>query len=150
MKNFIKNFGIGLAVFALFAVLGGVYNFLIPKKPSALKKVQIGEQLFAVEIADSPVERMKGLSGRANLPENQGMLFLFESPGNYGFWMMGMYIPIDIVWIRGNQIIGLEKNISSSSSLNYYPPEPVDKVLEINAGLSDKLGIKAGDSILLE
>src|SRR3989344_811917 len=150
MTKFIKNFGIGLALFLTFLVLGGLYNFLDKEQQPILKETRLGGQLFSIEIADTPAKRIRGLSGRSSLPENRGMLFIFEIPGQYGFWMKGMFIPIDIIWIRGNQIIGLEKNILQSSNLNYYSPEPVDKVLEINAGLSDKLGLKAGDEIELK
>ena len=150
MTKFIKNFGIGLALFLTFLVLGGLYNFLDKEQQPILKETRLGGQLFSIEIADTPAKRIRGLSGRSSLPENRGMLFIFEIPGQYGFWMKGMFIPIDIIWIRGNRIIGLEKNILPSSNLNYYSPEPVDKVLEINAGLSDKLGLKAGDEIELK
>ena len=150
MTKFIKNFGIGLTLFLAVLVLGGLYNFLDKEQQPILKETRLGGQLFSIEIADTPAKRIRGLSGRSSLPENRGMLFIFEIPGQYGFWMKGMFIPIDIIWIRGNQIIGLEKNILPSSNLNYYSREPVDKVLEINAGLSDKLGLKAGDEIELK
>ena len=150
MTKFIKNFGIGLALFLTFLVLGGLYNFLDKEQQPILKETRLGGQLFSIEIADTPAKRIRGLSGRSSLPQNRGMLFIFEIPGQYGFWMKGMFIPIDIIWIRGNRIIGLEKNILPSSNLNYYPSEPADKVLEINAGLSDKLGLKAGDEIELK
>lgn len=145
-----KNFGISLAIFLLFVVLGGFYNFLAKDNQPDLKEIQINDLLFKAEVADTPAERIKGLSGRAALPDSHGMLFMFSAPGNYGFWMNGMLIPLDIIWINGSRIAGVEKNISPSSVLNYYPPEPVDKVLEINAGLADKLGIKAGDKVKLD
>jgi uncharacterized membrane protein (UPF0127 family) len=54
---------------------------------------------LSVEVADTPAERGRGLSGREMLPENSGMLFVFDTPGRYGFWMYGMKFPLDIIWI---------------------------------------------------
>lgn len=140
-------------VFILFlalVVVGGLYKFLVPKNLSGIKFVQIDSAAFELEIADTPAERMKGLSGRKNFPENKGMLFIFQSLGNYGFWMKDMQIPLDILWIKGDQLLGIDKNIAATSTKIYYPPEMVDRVLEINAGLADKLGLKVGDMVSLQ
>ncbi|MDD5590195.1 MAG: DUF192 domain-containing protein [Candidatus Portnoybacteria bacterium] len=109
---------------------------------------------IAVKFADDPRERARGLSGRDSLDQNQGMLFIFEKPDLYGFWMKDMKFPLDFIWISGNKITDLSENIPyprENSYLNlpkYQPKEPVDKVLEINAGLVEKYGIKIGDEIL--
>ena len=146
-----KNFGVGLAIFLVVLALGGIYGLLAQNKPEASeedkRKIWIGEQLFLAELADTAVKRNSGLSGRASLPENQGLLFVFSQAGSYEFWMKGMQFPLDIIWIGNDQVVGIEKNIPANSMNTYYPPQPVDKVLEINAGLSDKLGIQAGDSV---
>lgn len=150
MKNSLKNFVIGLAVFLLIVVFGGFYSFLAKDRQLDLKEVQVGERLFMAEVADTSAKRTKGLSGRANLPENQGMLFVFGAPDIYGFWMKGMRIPLDILWIKGLKVVAIEKNISATSTQVYYPPEPVDRVLEINAGLADKFEIKSEDAVNLK
>jgi len=70
--------------------------------------------------------------------------------------MLGMRFPIDIIWIKNNRVVGIEKNVPApekgipEAALKVYnPPESVDRVLEINAGLSDSLGIKIGDSFAI-
>ena len=108
---------------------------------------------FMVEVADTIVSRTRGLSGRAGLKENEGMLFVFGSPDMHGFWMKDMKFPIDIVWIRGEKIVGFAENTMpepGKSLLNlrvYYSPEPADRVLEIKAGLVEKFGLKIGDTV---
>ncbi len=106
---------------------------------------------FGVEVAGNTVKRAQGLSGRLYLSGNEGMIFLFGAPGNHGFWMKDMKFPIDILWIRGERIVGWEEEAQPARGLEelviYYPPEPVDKVLEINAGLIRKYGLKIGDTI---
>ena len=115
-----------------------------------ISKVVIGTSEFKVEIANTPLLRSQGLSGRDFLDPSEGMLFIFESPGKHGFWMKDMKIPIDIIWIQGDRIVGyvknapIEPNKSMFNLTTYRPPVEVDKVLEINGGLVDQYGIGIG------
>jgi len=123
--------------------------------PASKPNVKIGQAEFSVDIADTGALREQGLSGRASLPENSGMFFVFPSLGNYGFWMKDMNFPIDIVWIKGDTVAGFSENTKPQPGTSilflkiYYPPARIDKVLEINAGLVKKLGLKIGDSVSL-
>lgn len=101
---------------------------------------------FFVDVADDEVLRERGLSGRDSLEKNSGMLFVFDKPGIYGFWMKDMRFSIDIVWIRDGKVLGYEENLDylDQSSI-YYPPGEVDTVLEIGAGEVGEIGIEKGD-----
>lgn len=74
------------------------------------------------------------------------MLFIFETPGQHGFWMKDMNFSIDIVWIDENlQIVGIDKNIAPETFPNiFYPNQLVKYVLEIPAGYSDAHRIGLG------
>lgn len=151
MNIMIKQILIGLAVFVLLAVFGFAF-FILPRFGGAKTgEVKVGEAIFKVEIADTPELRSKGLSGRGYLKPDEGMLFIFPFPGNYGFWMKNMKFPLDIIWIKDNKIVGMiigaEPEMEEPLTV-YNPPEPIDKVLEINAGLTQKLGIKIGDNVV--
>ncbi|MEK7584928.1 MAG: DUF192 domain-containing protein [Patescibacteria group bacterium] len=102
-----------------------------------------------LELADTDTTRTKGLSGRASLPSDTGLLFVFDRAGTYGFWMKEMNFPIDIVWINeAKQVVGITKNLTPESYPQvFYPPEPIKSALEINAGAAEKLGIKKGDQL---
>ena len=93
----------------------------------------------------------KGLSGRNNLPEDQGMLFIFEKKGTYGFWMRDMKFPIDIIFIDDDMVVYIVENASPGAQTPnltiYIPDVPVNRVLELNAGQVKKLGIKKGIKI---
>ena len=66
---------------------------------------------FAVEIADTDAERAKGLMYRKELPEGQGMLFDFHREQEVGFWMQNTYIPLDMIFIRGDgRILRIAEN----------------------------------------
>ena len=117
-------------------------------------KVQIADQTFSVQVARTEVEKQIGLSETEVLGENDGMLFVFDKPDFYSFWMKNMKFPIDIIYIKGDKITTIIKNASPSSApeslVIYQPKEESDKVFEINAGLSDKLNLKEGMTINIE
>lgn len=151
MKS-IKKIILSALVFVVVAALGAVYVFFTAKNREA--EVKIGENVFKVEIAETSSQQAKGLSYRDGLGKDRGMFFEFNKESEYGFWMMGMRFPIDILWVKNNKIVGIEKNASvpafgtpENALKLYYPPEPVDRVLEINAGLCDDLRIGVGDGV---
>lgn len=114
--------------------------------------INIGSNSFFVEIADDELTRVKGLSDRKTISSNQGMFFVFEQPGNYGFWMKDMLFAIDIIWIDQNFVINhIEKNISPDTypKLFYSNTESM-YVLELLSGSVDKFNIKIGDKVILE
>lgn len=112
--------------------------------------VRVGSQTIRAEQAISAQQQRIGLSGRACIGHDQGMLFAFEKPGQYSFWMKDMYFPIDIIWMDADRkVIAIEKNVSPST----YPDSFVNKdksakyVLELKANRSDSLGIKLGTKV---
>ena len=100
---------------------------------------------FDVEIAQTSEERAKGLMFRESMPENYGMLFVFDDDVPRSFWMKNTLIPLDMIFIDGNMTVVDVKNAvpckedpcSTYSAHGKY-------VLEINAGLAEKYGVKAG------
>lgn len=98
-------------------------------------------------VADTEAERVQGLSGRNDLNEGEGMLFVFDEPNKYGIWMKNMNFPIDIVWAEDGKIIYIEKSVSPTSYPKvFYPPSSVRFVLELSAGFCDTHNLKVGDS----
>ena len=112
--------------------------------------ISINNNKLSVEVADSDIKKEIGLGGRDSINNESGMIFVYDKPDRYSFWMKDMNFPIDIIWINENKIIEISKNISPS---DYQPPNelfpasPVNKVLELYAGTVDKLNIKVGDEV---
>lgn len=109
-----------------------------------------GSHTFSVEIMRSQDERSKGLMFRKYLAPDTGMLFDFGDPRPVSMWMKNTYIPLDMLFISekgvvhkiaANTIPHSTEIISSNSQVRY--------VLEINGGMSEKLGIKAGNRVAL-
>jgi hypothetical protein len=151
MKH-IKRIFLGALVFIIVVILGLAYVFVSNK--NKIVSIRIGENVFKIEIAETIGQKARGLGYRDGLAIDRGMLFNFETEDKPGFWMMGMRFPIDILWIKNNKIVGIEKNVlpptqeAPENALKlYYPPEAIDKVLEINAGSCDKLGIEIGSTV---
>lgn len=104
-----------------------------------------------VKIADSQGEREKGLMNVEYLPEDEGMLFLFENNDYGGFWMKDTLIPLDIIFINERDVVVdiIEAEPCTSEPCEIYSPsEKTLKVLEVNKGLSRKIGLKAGDKVI--
>ncbi len=149
-------------LFLLFATASviiaiGLLTQRVQIYPPQKRQIKVGNVTLHVEIADSEDERKNGLSGRNTLEENTGMLFSFEQEDVFpSFWMKGMLIPIDIIWIDEWEVVKIHENIqpepekSDSELTKYYPDGPVDLIIEVNAGFSGKNNIRVGDNVIIE
>src|SRR3989344_2343873 len=117
--------------------------------PQEMMSISLGDRVFSVEVAKTKEEREKGLSMRENLPQNQGMLFVFDKPDRHGIWMKNMFFPIDILWLgEGGAVVYVVQNAESDSyPLVYKPPVPALYVLEVDAGVIKNIGIQEGDLV---
>lgn len=108
-----------------------------------------GEQIsFNVELALTPAQQAKGLMFRTEMPDDEGMLFVFEGEANRSFWMKNTLIPLDMIFVRRNGIIHhIHSNAIPQDLTAVKSNGPVYAVLEINGGLSKKLGLKPGDKL---
>ena len=128
---------------------------------------KVDEKIF-IEIASTSEKQEKGLSGKSKLMEfvkdqkirTEGLLFVFDKPQILNFWMKNMKFDLDIIWLDENlKIVHIEKNALASS---YDKQNPANStiysngnnlakyVLEINVGLSSKLNLKIGDSLIMQ
>ena len=107
-----------------------------------------GKARFSVEVADDTAERAKGLMHRRSLPLSAGMLFIYERPQPLNFWMRNTLIPLDLLFIDERGVV--QKIHHSAKPLDETPIPGGDdllSVLEINGGLSKRLGITEGSEI---
>lgn len=115
-------------------------------------RVKIGEKTFAVDLAISAAERTRGLMGRRALQADEGMLFIYSEDVTPAFWMKGMLIPLDIVWIDAKlKVVSISANVPpvgpGVTPLSYYPERPIRYVLEINSGSAFENGIASGSRV---
>lgn len=137
---------IGLALLALGAWIV-VYGLNTTQTPVA----KVNRQVIPVEVAQTPGEKQQGLSGRETLPRGEGVLFVYDEPGQYQFWMKDMNFPIDIIWIANDyRVVDITKSLSPDTFPEpFTSSKPAQYVLEVNAGYSDELDIRIGDEFEL-
>lgn len=143
-----------LISFLSFIVIWGLgINFLksarINHADTEKREIFLGGTAVYADIADTPAERTLGLSGRSELKDDEGMLFIFETPQAPAFWMKETKFPIDIVWIDENGlVISVSAGISPDSyPQKFAPPRPIKYVLEVPAGFSEKYHLGPGQEM---
>lgn len=137
-------FLIGLAFF-----LGCGYLFLHEPAQIHTQTITIGNTLIKVEVRDTEAGRELGLSGRNSLEKDHGMLFVFETPGPYGFWMKDMKFALDMIWISEDmRVVGVVRDAKPEDyPLIYNPRSDVKYVVEVPAGYSAEHGIDTGTKV---
>jgi uncharacterized membrane protein (UPF0127 family) len=110
---------------------------------------QNGDQRFAVELANTPAQRDRGLMFKTRLPERQGMLFNFGRDQEIRMWMKNTLIPLDMIFIQSDgRIHRIEQNTKPGSLRPISSNGPVRAVLELRAGTSKKYDIAPGDRVI--
>ena len=129
-----------------------------PKQSRVLIQTPTGTVEVRVEIADTPVELETGLMYRDSLPEDEGMLFIFEKEGRVSFWMKNTLIPLDIIFINSDwKVVNIHHSVQPCKESpivigpceSYFSDAPILYVLEVNAGFAEQHDIKQGTSIRL-
>jgi uncharacterized membrane protein (UPF0127 family) len=101
-----------------------------------------------VEVADTEKTRARGLMFRKSMPDDRGMIFLFNTRENHTFWMHNTCISLDMLFIdEDGTIVGIEENVPTMDDSTFEVGCLSKYVLEVNAGWSRKNGVKAGQKI---
>lgn len=105
-----------------------------------------------IELSQATKQWEKGLSGRTDLGELDGMLFVFPQYHIPIFWMKDMQFPIDMIWISGGKVVDISSSVpvETSDKLPTYSPKiPVNMVLETRAGWAAENNITVGDQLVV-
>ena len=107
-----------------------------------------GAHAFAVEVARSERERAHGLMFRRSLPQDHGMLFLFESERPIAMWMKNTYVSLDMVFVsRNGRVTSIARDAVPLSERVIPSGGPVYAVIELAAGQADAIGLSVGDRV---
>jgi len=145
-----------VAAMAAATVIAVIFFGAIEKAaaPPATIRILLNRHAFDLEMADTPALQARGLGGRNALASDAGMIFLFPEARPRVFWMKDMRIPIDIIWLRGGVVLGIEAQIpppesgTADDALVRYPsPGPVDTVIELAAGRAAAIGLIPGQRV---
>ncbi|MDB5290238.1 MAG: exported protein [Phycisphaerales bacterium] len=112
-------------------------------------KMQIGKQTFHLEVAATDSSQTTGLMKRDSMPDNHGMIFVFNDEQVREFWMKNTRIPLDIVFLNAaGRVVSIRQmepyDLNRTSSLH-----PAMYAIELNKGAAAGSGIKVGDRLTL-
>lgn len=111
-------------------------------------KSALGEHIIYVEITESFAEKARGVMYRAAMAEGTGMLFCYQHPQEITMWMRNTYIPLDMVFIRGDGVVHRIEAHTRPLSLDVIASKgSVTACLELAGGSAARLGLKPGDRV---
>lgn len=141
------------AIFALYVTNPAelAREYLMQRTNTASARVTVGEQVFRVTTARTENEQARGLMHITQLEDDEGMLFMFERRATKTFWNKDTKIPLMVIWIDGEKVIGLSELPSDSDGVRLVAsPSPVTHVLELPLTSALARGIKIGDSVRID
>lgn len=126
----------------------------LPRTRVEVVRPGAGRVLLTVdaELATTDETRRRGLMERSSVPADHGMLFIFEKPQPLSFWMFNTLIPLDILFIdEQRRILTIHAEVPPCQPPRHCPTYasdgPAQFVLEVNAGVAAKVGIRLGDEV---
>ena len=137
------------AIFAVLLLAVFISILFLCQPDAKLAEVCFSANCVMAEGADTPAKRAQGLMFRDALGENEGMLFVFDADGFYGFWMKNTNIPLDIIWLDRNfTVVHIESAAPCPGDAceSYTSGQPARYVVELNTGFAEQRCIKVGDS----
>jgi uncharacterized membrane protein (UPF0127 family) len=120
-----------------------------PVRETLTIRTASGEHSFDVEVVRAREQHEKGLMERTDLPANGGMLFLEDREVAKRMWMKGTPLSLDMIFIAGSGVIHrIERRTTPYSEKKIWSNGLVIAVLEIGGGITEKLNINEGDTVL--
>ena len=111
----------------------------------AALKIGNGQAAFNIEVVDSSESRAKGLMFRESMARFSGMLFIYDAPQRVSFWMRNTLIPLDMIFMDQTGLVTrVHDNAVPLDETSIFGGDQVFAVFEINGGMAQRLGIKAG------
>jgi hypothetical protein len=109
--------------------------------------LSIGAHKLTAEVAATDSSRSTGLMHRRMMPENRGMLFVFQSVALHGMWMMNTYLPLSVAFVDRDGVIINIADMEPHTQTTHGATRPAKYALEMNKGWFAKRGVKPGDRI---
>lgn len=130
----------------IVAILAGMGNAAWAQQVARFPVVSLtaGMHIIKAELASKETERQQGLMFRKKMGNNEGMVFLFDAPGNVCMWMKNTLIPLSVAFIDDSgKIVNIE-DMQPQTTESHCAKKPVRYALEMNAGWFKQKNIKPG------
>jgi uncharacterized membrane protein (UPF0127 family) len=135
-------------LFALAAALAA--SLALAQEPQMnLPRVKLAAGMHQIDaqVASTPDQRQTGLMHRKEMPQHEGMLFVFEQPSQQCFWMKNTLLPLSIAFVADDGVIVNIEEMAPQTLDSHCSKQPVRYVLEMNKGWFAKKGIKPGQRL---
>lgn len=135
----------GLMKIAVLALWAGTAVAEPCREDAVMLRSDAGMVRFRVELADDAAERAQGLMNRETLSPSAGMLFVYPQPKRVAFWMKNTLIPLDMIFLDASGTVQkVHHEATPHDETPIFGGNAIQSVLEINGGLSRKIGIAEG------
>ncbi len=147
-----KYFYSGLLAVAVVGIMGIFFYTTVSLEKLSAHTAEFGGVSLKIEYATTEAQKEKGLSGRENIPDDYGMLFIFKEDSLHGFWMKDMLVPVDIFWLDAQgHVVSISQNVATSTYPSVlYPIVSARYVLETAEGFAKKHDITIGTLLRLK
>ncbi|MES2878480.1 MAG: DUF192 domain-containing protein [Pseudomonadota bacterium] len=136
---------IGIGILGLAACLANLsYAQNTPQMDLQRIKLSAGMHLIDAQVATSPEQRAIGLMFRKDMPQAEGMLFVFTQATVQCFWMKNTLLPLSAAFVADDGTLVNMVDMKPQTTDSHCSTQPVRYVLEMNQGWFGKKGIKAG------
>jgi uncharacterized protein len=141
----VKTFAVAMSLAGLVACTGTDHR---PDRPPSTVTFGGSEAVLHVDLAETAQEHRNGLMGVEQLPEDEGMAFVFDEPSDTTFWMKDTLIPLSIAFVDdAGRVIGVRdmEPCEADPCPTYGIDRPFVLAIEANLGWFDRAGIVVGD-----
>ena len=123
----------------------------LPRGQVVIHDAYGGVHPLAVEVADTQAARTRGMMWRTSVPDGTGMLFIFPSPDEHGFWMRNTLVPLDMLFLDpSGQVVGVVAQAEPRSDDHRTVGRPSLYVLEVAGGWAERRGVGTGARVELK
>jgi len=137
--------------FATIVLVLGLTVSACANEPRVVLHTGGGDVPVTVEVAATKAQQSLGLMYRKELGATAGMLFVFDTAVEHPFWMKNTVLPLDMIFLGDDRkIVGILKDTVPFTTTSRTVGVPSRYVLEVNAGFSEKHGVKTGDQATFE
>ncbi len=133
-----------LMCIVLLLASSSAYTQAQPQTNLPRVKLQAGMYQIDAQVALTPDQRQTGLMHRADMPQHEGMLFVFEQATQQCFWMKNTLLPLTAAFVADDGTIVNLADMQPETTDSHCSAKPVRYVLEMNRGWFARKSIKAG------
>ena len=147
LPSFAKSFFLIASIASLSAISLTAQAQDTPQMNLERVKLAAGMHRLDVQVAATPEQRQIGLMFRKDMPQHEGMIFVFEQATQQCFWMKNTLLPLSAAFIADDGTIVNIEDMKPQTLNAHCSAKPVRFVLEMNQGWFAKKGIKAGATL---